>query len=79
MMTLYPLPTGEARESAPPEKAGTRYGLGSEGERFASCVWPDFYVVPTNHGLRPSVLSDPVDPIQPQIKNTGLLFPNILL
>ena len=30
-------------------------------------IWTDFYVDLTNHGLRRSKLSNPVDPIQPQI------------
>jgi len=29
-------------------------------------IWPAFYVDLTNHGLRQSVPSNPVDPIQPQ-------------
>ena len=29
-------------------------------------IWTDFYVDLTNHGLRRSALSNPVDPIQPQ-------------
>ena len=34
--------------------------------RLPVVFWSSFYVDPTNHGLRQSVPSDPVDPIQPQ-------------
>jgi hypothetical protein len=43
--------------------------------RLPVVFWSSFYVDPTNHGLRRSIPSNPVDPIQPRNEKEQLSIP----